>query len=111
VANAGLGRDASNPAQYWKAGDDKTLRDALTQIIGAQVSCDVTLNGSLQPGGNVCDGTVELNGAKLKCNDKDGWMLADPEHIRLSGKACDDFKSQRNALVHARFPCSVQVVF
>lgn len=111
VANAGLGRDASNPAPYWTAGDDKTLRDALTQIIGAQVSCDVKLEGTLT-GGNACDGTVELNSQKLACNGTDGWvLLADGMHIRLQGKACADFKQLRTAKVFARFPCSVPVLF
>jgi hypothetical protein len=110
VANAGVGHKADDPAQYWKAGDDDSLRKALTEIIGSQVSCDVTLEGDVQ-GGNACDGTVELNGKKLDCNGQNGWKLADSKHIRLQGKACDDFKSLSNASVLARFPCSVQIVF
>jgi hypothetical protein len=110
VANAGIGHNPSDPAPYWKAGDDVSLRNALTEIIGGQVSCDVTLQGSVESG-DPCDGTVELNSAKLACNGSDGWMLADAKHIRLLGKACSDFKSLRNATVHARFPCTVQVLF
>jgi hypothetical protein len=110
VANAGIGHAASDPAPYWRAGDDASLRAALTEIIGAQVSCEVTLKGSLQ-NGDPCLGTVELNGEALKCKGQDGWELSDPKHIRLLGKACDDWKSLRNAVVHARFPCDVQVIF
>lgn len=110
VANAGIGRDASNPAPYWTAGDDASLRTALTQIISEQVSCEVTLAGELQRG-DPCEGTVELNGTKLECNGANGWKLADPSHILLMGKACEDFKSLGNASVRARFPCSVDIVF
>jgi hypothetical protein len=111
VANAGIGHKAGDPnAPYWKAGDDASLRQALTDIIGAQISCDVTLKGSLQ-NGNECDGTVELNGKKLDCNGNDGWKLKDPNHISLMGKACSDFKTLSNALVSARFPCSVDILF
>ena len=110
VANAGLGRPLTDNAPYWQAGDDASLRQALTDIIAAQVSCDVTLQGSVQSG-DPCSGTVELNSQKLGCKDKDGWELVDPKHIRLLGKACSDFKTVSNALVHARFPCDVQVVF
>ena len=91
-------------------GDDASLRQALTDIIGAQVSCDVTLQGSVQSG-DPCGATVELNSQKLGCKDKDGWELIDPKHIRLLGKACSDFKTVSNAQVHARFPCDVQIVF
>lgn len=110
VANAGIGHQTSDPAPYWRAGDDVSLRDALTEIIGAQVSCEVALEGSVQSG-DACLGTVELNSTKLGCKDKDGWELADAKHLRLLGKACSDWKTLRNAVVHARFPCDVEVVF
>jgi len=111
MANAGLGHKPTDPAApYWTAGDDASLRAALTEIIAAQVSCEVALKGGKVQGGDVCQGTVELNGQKLECKGKDGWELADPEHLRLLGKACSDFKTLKNALVSARFPCSVQVV-
>jgi hypothetical protein len=114
VANAGIGRMPADPkdnAPYWNAMDDTTLRSALTEIIAAQVSCDVTLEGKVQ-NGNPCDGTVELNGTKLTCKGSDGWELSsDAKHIRLLGKACSDFKTIKDSMVHARFPCTVQVVF
>jgi hypothetical protein len=114
VANAGIGRVPTDPkdnAPYWNAMDDTTLRAALTEIIAAQVSCDVTLEGKVQ-NGNPCDGTVELNGTKLACKGSDGWELgSDGKHIRLLGKACNDFKTIKDSMVHARFPCSVQIVF
>jgi von Willebrand factor type A domain len=111
VANAGVGHKAGDPdAPYWTAGDDASLRSALTELVAAQVSCDVALQGSVA-GGDPCEGTVQLNGSSLACNGADGWMLTDPKHIRLVGKACEDFKTQKSALVHASFPCTVDVIF
>lgn len=110
VANAGLGRPMSDNAPYWQAGDDASLRRALTDIIAAQVSCEVALQGSVQSG-DPCLGSVELNTQKLACKAPDGWELVDPKHIRLLGKACSDWKTLKTATVHARFPCDVQVVF
>ena len=111
MANAGVGHKAGDPAaMYWTAGDDTSLRAALTEIVSAQISCDVALQGAVR-GGDPCLGTVELNGSKLECKGKDGWELSDPKHLRLLGKACMDYKTLKNAMVHARFPCDVQVVF
>ena len=110
VANAGVGRDASDPAPFWRAGDDASLRQALTEIIGSQVSCDVALSGRVESG-DPCSGSVELNSEKLRCNDDDGWELATPNHIRLLGRACTDWKTLRNAMIHAQFPCDVQIVY
>jgi len=110
VANAGIGRDASDPAPFWRAGDDESLRQALTEIIGSQVSCDLTLNGRVESG-DPCSGKVSLNSVELACDDEDGWELADPNHIRLRGRACSDWKTLRNAQINAQFPCDVQIIF
>jgi hypothetical protein len=111
MANAGVGHKAGEPnAPYWNADDDGSLRDALNEIVSAQVSCDVALKGKVA-GGNPCDGSVLLNGVKLTCNGDDGWKLTDPTHIQLVGKACADFRTMKTAMVHASFPCTVQVVF
>jgi hypothetical protein len=111
MANAGLGLDgtASN-AEYWVAGDDRSLRDALVSIVGGQVGCDVALNGRVDSG-DPCLGKVTLNGEELGCGDPNGWELVDDMHIRLSGQACDDLKSRDDALLDVTFPCGVDVVF
>lgn len=108
VANAGLGRGPSDPeAEFWVAGDDQSLRDALTDIVGAQLGCEIALEGNVQ--GDACLGTVLLNGAALTCNGNDGWVLTDPSHIRLQGSACDTLKSDPNVLLTVTFPCDVPV--
>ncbi len=110
IANAGLGRGpADEPAEFWRAGDDATLRQSLTEIIGGQVSCDITLDGSVAQS-DACKGTVLLNGKTLPCEDDDGFTWVDSSHIRLQGKACDHPKTLQTAMLHVTFPCGVQVV-
>jgi hypothetical protein len=110
VANAGLGRGPGDEdAEYWVAGDDSSLRTALTGIVGTQLGCEVQLNGSVQ--GDECLGRVTLNGRQLECGGSDGWELTTPRTIRLLGSACDDLKGEDEALLEVRFPCEVGVVF
>ncbi|MDH5672996.1 MAG: VWA domain-containing protein [Myxococcales bacterium] len=110
VANAGLGRGPGDAnAEYWVAGDDSSLRAALTNIVGTQLGCEVQLNGSVT--GDACLGTVTINGKALECGGADGWELSSPRHIRLLGQACQDLKSGEDLLLEVRFPCEVGVVF
>jgi hypothetical protein len=110
MANAGLGHQAGDPnAEFWEAGDDASLRAALTEIVGAQLGCDVRLNGSVQDG-DPCDGAVVLNDLPLGCNDDNGWRLLDPGTIRLLGDACDEVKSGVEVTLEVSFPCTVRVV-
>lgn len=82
------------------------LVNVLTQIIGGAVGCDIALNGAIQPG-QECSGIVEVNGVSLPCNDPNGWQLKNESTIELVGTACDDFKGNVDALLHADFPCGV----
>jgi hypothetical protein len=106
VANAGVGHQAGQPdAPFWRAGDDQSLRMALTEIVGTQISCDVSINTSVQ--GNACAGTVTLQNAALACNDPNGWQLVDPTHIRLMGTACTRLNADPSAVLKVSFPCDV----
>ena len=105
VANAGVGSAMGQNAPYWTAQDDQTLRTALTDIIGAQVSCDITLKGRVD--GDPCTGTVTLSGRKRVCKDPDGWELVDPTHVRLLGASCDEFKREEVSTLYVTFPCEV----
>ena len=110
VANAGMGRQPGDPdAEYWTAGDDQTLRDALTEIVGGQLSCEVKLQGRVDLA-DACLGTVLLNGEELTCNASDGWKLVDPQHIRLMGEPCDDLKRFPDAILSVTFPCDVEII-
>lgn len=76
----------------------------LTQIIGGAVTCEVRLSGEVTPG-RECSGKVDVNGVELVCNED--WQLVSPNTIEILGQACDDFKSNAQALLHADFPCNV----
>jgi hypothetical protein len=107
VANAGLGREPGDAdAEYWVAGDDQTLRDALTSIVGGQLGCEIALNGRVE-GDDACLGRVLLNDVELECDGDDGWELVDPQHIRLLGTACDQLKSGDDVYLDVSFPCDV----
>jgi len=108
VANAGIGNAPGDPdAEYWRAGDDATLKQALRSIVGGQIGCEVELDGMVI--GDECDGIVRLNGRNLECNGDDGWELSDPEHILLKGEACTELKDSADALLDVTFPCGANV--
>ena len=110
MANAGLGRMPGDPdAEYWEVGDDASLRQALNDIVGAQLGCEVQLSGSVASG-DACDGEVRLNGTPLPCGITDGWELATPNTIRLLGSACETLKGDPNVFLEVRFPCTVGIV-
>ena len=112
VANAGVGQDGAGPdADFWVAGDDQGLRDALTAIIGGELSCVVQLDGSLSDPSEACMGTVELNGRDLTCDDPDGWELVDANHLELLGEACAELQGGPGANLTATFPCGVDIIF
>lgn len=109
MANAGLGRSGGPDADFWVAGDDAGLRDALGEIIGGALSCTIELDGRIDVAA-ACDGRVELNGNPLPCNDPDGWTAVDESHIELRGEACDRLTMSMNATLRATFPCDVLVI-
>ena len=85
-----------------------STRDALIQafreIIGPGVACDVHLTGMVKMGLH-CKGAVQLNGVTLPCDDDNGWRLKDMSTLTLTGSACEKFKSDPMAFLHADFPC------
>jgi hypothetical protein len=110
MANAGLGRASGDPnAEYWEVGDDASLREALMEIVSAQLGCEVQLSGSVASG-DACEGTVVLNDQPLECDDPNGWELSTPRTIRLLGTACETLKSDPDVFLDVTFPCTVGVV-
>lgn len=85
-----------------------STRDALIQafqeIIGPGVACDVHLDGMVKPGME-CKGTVQLDGATLPCGSDNGWRLKDMSTLTITGSACETFKMNPKAYLHADFPC------
>jgi hypothetical protein len=110
VAKAGQGLGPSDTIEPFRPQNDQMLRDTLRNIVGAEISCDITLDGSVE-GGDPCLGQVELNGNALLCNDENGWELMDATHIRLMGSACEQLKSDASATLAVSFPCEVRIDF
>ena len=65
----------------------------------------VALDGTVTEG-RECSGEVLLNGETLACDAADGWLLADPRTVELTGSACEQFRTSASQ-VHASFPCDV----
>ena len=103
---AGVADDASPGAPIYSPQNTDDLVQTLSKLIGAVVSCDVELNGTLNVS-RACEGAVKINGADLGCNDPQGWKPLDESHISLQGTACDRFKSDPAVLLTANFPCGV----
>jgi hypothetical protein len=85
-------------------------KDQLVQtfkdIIGPPTACDIVLTGKVKMGSE-CKGVLQINGAALPCNDPNGWMLKDESTIEIMGTACDMYKADHSAVLHADFPCDV----
>jgi len=87
-----------------------TNKDQLVQtfkdIIGPATACDVVLQGKVKMGSE-CKGKLQINGADLMCDDANGWKLKDASTIEIMGTACDMYKMDHTAVLHADFPCDV----
>lgn len=104
---AGLAQNANPGATVYYPEDPAALAETLKTLIGAELSCDLALEGKGVKMGLECMGTVMLNGQALECNGDNGWQLVDETHIRLKGTACDTFKDAVDAKLSANFPCQV----
>ena len=103
MANAGQGVQANQTnAKYYTANSPAELQMAFQQIIGGVVSCELTINGTvdLEQGKG---GSVTLNGQQLMYGTD--WELVNGTTIRLLGQACENLKNSTNPQVQASFPC------
>jgi von Willebrand factor type A domain len=108
MANAGLGVQNGQPnAPYYLANSPQQLTDAFDQIIGGVVSCDLTINGNVDPA-SAQSGTVTLNGMTLTYGTD--WTLLDSHTIELLGAACTTLKQSANPVVDAAFPCGTVIL-
>jgi len=104
VANAGV---PNHMGHVYLATNTAMLSDALTTIVGGVVSCNLALQGMIDPA-QACAGTVTLNGTPLTCNDPNGWHAVDATHIQLDGNACTTLLGGARPLT-ATFPCGVVI--
>jgi hypothetical protein len=107
VANAGVGMETEAP--FYVAGNERALQDALREVVGGVLSCEVLLNGAIDPE-QACSGVVRVNGVEYPCNDPNGWTPVDALHLRLDGAACEAAKGGSGATIEAEFPCPVFLI-
>jgi hypothetical protein len=111
MANIGaaMPMDMTPGAPVFYPEDPAQLAATLQQLVGDEISCEVTLEGKGVQIGKECRGTVTINGNPLECNGADGWRLVDSFHIELLGATCEMFKTSAAAMLIANFPCDVVV--
>jgi hypothetical protein len=111
MANIGQGMDpAAGTAEVHYPENTATLTATLETLIGAELSCDLSLEGK---GINVdlaCTGTVKVNGVPLECNGADGFQLIDQTTLRLNGTTCETYKNSVDTLIDANFPCEAVII-
>ncbi len=108
VANAGAGVTQGQPdAPFFVANSPQQLSDAFNQIIGGVLSCELTINGTVDEQ-QAAAGTVILNGMMLQFGVD--WELVNGSTIRLLGQACTDLKNSASPMVEASFPCGAIIL-
>ena len=109
VANAGV---PGGQGTYYPVNNPDQLSEAFNKIIGGQISCTATLNGTVDLAA-ACEGKVSINdeSALLVCQDPNGWKIVDQTHIEILGDACNRLKNAgANAKISAVFPCGTVVI-
>ncbi|MGB0680203.1 MAG: vWA domain-containing protein, partial [Polyangiales bacterium] len=114
MANVGIGLPAATtpPAPSFEPNNAAELQTVLQSLVTQQLSCELTLNGTIDDFSQACSGEVTLSppgsSRTLGCNDpQDGWEVIDASRIRLLGQACTDFLNLTGTSVQASFPCGV----
>jgi hypothetical protein len=108
MANAGAGVQAGQPnAPFYVSNTPQDLTNAFNSIIGGVISCDLMINGNVDPS-QAAGGQVVLNGMQLMYGTD--WTLVGGNTIRLLGAACDTLKNSANPVVTASFPCGTVIL-
>jgi len=113
MANAGLGITPGagvTNAKVFLGTSPADLSAAFQEIIRGVVSCDLTLNGTVEDDA-VSSGVVTLNGTTLTYQTD--WTLdtnGTVSVIHLVGTACTTLKNAANPTVDAVFPCGGGVI-
>lgn len=111
MANIGQGMDrATGTAEVYYPEDTAGLTDTLETLIGAELSCELKLEGKGVKVGKECTGKVLFNGTELECNGENGFVLLDSFTIELKGTTCETFKNSIDSSLQADFPCDAIVV-
>lgn len=109
MANAGVGVQPGQPnAAYYTANSPAQLAMAFQQIIGGALSCDLAVNGTIDPS-QAASGTVTLDGMPLSYGT-DWTVTNNGMTITLIGSACTTLENTPNPVVDATFPCGTVIL-
>ena len=107
MANAGAGVAPGQPnAPYYVSNSPSQMTSAFQQIIGGVLSCDLTINGTVDTT-QAASGTVTLDGQPLQYGTD--WTLVNGNTLELLGQACTNFKGSTNPVVDASFSCGAVI--
>jgi len=106
MANVGVGepRDSSTPAPYYQGLNPEELVEAFREVVGVVASCEFDVEGYLDVN-RVCEGTVEINGEPLVCNED--WIVTSQSKLEVIGAACELIKSGEVFSIEGEWPCGV----
>lgn len=111
MANIGANEDrATGTAEVHYPDNTATLTATLETLIGAELSCELKLEGKGILVDKACTGTVLFNGTPLECNGADGFSLADETTLILKGSTCETFKNSIDTSIDAEFPCEAVII-
>jgi hypothetical protein len=106
MANIGANVDRmTGGATVYYPDNTAALKETLETLIGAELSCDLALDGQGVKLGQECTGTVMFEGQPLECNGDNGFELKDPKTLTIKGTTCETYKSSIDSTVSAVFPC------
>jgi len=105
LANAGLGRPIDliwgvdpGAAQPFQANDNVLgLTAQLSDLLNRIPLCEVRLQRDVELA-EVSNGQVLLDGQRLGYGSVDGYVLKDPRHLAIVGRACDAIKAGKRQL-------------
>jgi hypothetical protein len=108
MANAGAGQPVgTGNAKFYVATNPAQLSTAFDEIIGGVLSCDLALNGEVDPT-EAMTGTVTLNGRTLTYGTE--WTVDNNRTtLHILGGACNTLKATPNATVDAEFSCGAVI--
>lgn len=105
---ASLGRGGEPSAQYYPATDANSLVSAFASIFSTLVSCEFTLNGTVDAV-NANRGTVTVGDVPLTYGDPNGWDMPTTSTLRLLGAACDQVRLSP-VPIDIQFPCGTFMI-
>lgn len=92
--------------QAFASDQADSIRKAIEDTVDEAVSCEIRLEGKVERD-HECEGSVELAGSPLACNQPNGFRLLDESTLELTGEACDRLRTDAKTTLSASFPCDV----